>query len=232
MFKLPSILKRGSSVQVTQKKKKGPFWLVALVLSIIAGVAVYWTFISIYKPVPVVVPATDLDQFHKIQSSDIKVVSTSRRDLHPLAFHSKDAIVNTYTRVPLYKDEPILEPKVIRNLEQMIDIKKDMGNNETIITLKQNEIRWPSVIQDGDLVSIKAVYDNEVVEITKQATIVSSNGSLPVISKLTSSAQGDVQSSTNDKITFIIDKSAANELLKAICFAKMVYMFPEDYQGQ
>ncbi|MGI9951442.1 SAF domain-containing protein [Moorellaceae bacterium AZ2] len=211
--------------RISKPSRYSSLLLAALLVGLVAAGAVYWTFTSVYDPVPVVVAARDLEAGKQIGSADVKVSHVSRRDAHPKALKDLKEVVGTYTRVPLTEGEVVLSGKIIRNPEQMIGIYGILGENDTIITLKSSQVSWPKVLRGGDLVSVVAVYPEGVREVTKRARVVNMNEVTPIIGELKNVAQG--QAANSSELLLALSREEAKKVLGAVVSAKAVYLLPE-----
>jgi Flp pilus assembly protein CpaB len=197
-----------------------------MLVGLVAAGAVYWTFSSVYQPVPVVVAAKDLEAGKQIGSGDVKVVSVSRRDAHPKALRDLRQAVGAYTRMPLVAGEPVLAEKIIRNPEQMAGVYGVMGPEDTLISLKSTQVSWPKVLRDGDVVSVVAVYPEEGVrEVARGARVVSASRTAPIVGDLKNVSQGEP--SGTSEIMLALPREEAKSVLGAVATAKAVYLLPE-----
>lgn len=213
--------------------KKGPLWAVALMVSALAGLSVYYALVGVYQPVNVVVAARDLQPMQKIGPSDVRLQAIARRDYHPKMIASLDSVVGTYTGMPLAGGETLLSTKVIRSPGNMVEAYGALKPNETLIVLKSGQVSWPDVISDGDIVSAVAVYSDKnsdrALDVAGNIKVVSSNRPLPLLEDLKSAR--DAQARPTSEITLLLDREDAKKLLYAAVNAKSVSLLPDNPGG-
>lgn len=213
--------------------RKGPLWAVAVVVSVLAGLGVYYALVGVYQPVNVVVAARDLKPMQKIGPSDVRLQAVARRDFHPKMVVSLDGAVGAYTVMPLTEGEALFSTKVIRNPGNMVEAYGTLRPNETLIMLKSGQVSWPDVIRDGDIVSAVAVYSDKnsdrAVDVAGNIRVVSSSSPLPLLGDLKSAR--DAQARPANEITLLMDREDAKKLLYAVVNAKSVSLLPENVGG-
>lgn len=229
MFAKFRLKKLSQEVNASPKQKRGPLWLIAVLVSALAGLGVYYAFMSVYQPVEIVVAAKELKPMQKIEQADVKLQSISKRDLHPKMATSVKSVVGAYTTMPLTEGEPILSTKVVRSPGNMVETYGTLKPNETIVVLKSSQVSWPDVIREGDMVSAVAVYNDKNtdrgVDVARNIRVVSSSRPLPVVGELKSAK--DAQARPTSEITLLMDREDAKKLLYATVNAKSVSLLPE-----
>lgn len=217
--------KKRAVAPASQKSFWGAGKWAAIILSVCAGLAVYWALMQVYQPVNVVVATKQIDVLKKIGPADVTIAKVAGRDRHPEAFTDPSQVVGSYAAVPLTKGEQVLATKVTRDLGKMTAIA-NMKANETFITLRQNEAVWPGFLKDGDLVTVTACYpDTGQVIDEAVARVVSFSGPIPLVSDFKNLREA--QSGGNEKeITLAMSVDEAHRVMKAIATAKSVRLLP------
>lgn len=210
---------------IAKRRGKNPFLLLAVCLSVAAGVAVYSAFASVYQPAEVVVAAKDLEALHKIEAEDVKVVQVSRRDRHPSSVSDPKSVVGAFTAAPVVAGEAILEKKIIRDPDKMLETFGSAGPNDTVLMLKSGQVSWPNTIKGGDYVSVVAVYPDRVEDLARSVRVAKSSSPLPVIGELKSAKEAEARPTS--EIFLVLDREAAKKVLQATVSAKAVHILPE-----
>lgn len=194
-----------------------------MALSLLAGIAVYWTFLNLYKPVPVVLAAHNIDPLKPIKETDLVVGSTAQRDRHPQAFIDPRQVVGSYSAVSIFKGQQIIAPQVVRDPGKMVVSAQKVGVDETLLSLKSQEASWPPVLRTGDLVTVVAVYPEQTVEIGVGTVVSTSGGSVVQDIKNIRDAQSQPSGS---QIIISMKFEDAKKTVEAVKTAKGVYLFP------
>ena|GEM_PF-1203171 len=138
--------------------KNMSFW-VALMLSVAAGISVLFTFYSLYLPVKVLAPRQEIRAGTVIGQNDIVFITISRRDKHDLALSDPRLVVGKYTREKLYPREPILSAKITSDQKEITGGGGSITPDETYISFKAGDARWPQGLKEGDLVAVLGVIE-------------------------------------------------------------------------
>lgn len=208
-----------------KKSPAGPLLFIALLTGILAAAGVYAVFSSVYQPAQVVVAARNVEPLKKIGPGDVKVVTISKRDLHPRAMTQLGQAIGAYTRIPLVEGEALFPEKLIRDPGQAVEVYGTMKPDQTLITLKSSQVSWPDVLRDGDFVSAVAVYPDRVEEVAEGVKVVHNSKPLSVIGELQSAREAEARPTS--EITLLLDRESAKRILLATVSAKLVYLLPE-----
>lgn len=138
--------------------KNMSFW-VAVILTVAAGLAVLFALHQLYMPVKVLAPRDDIKAGSVISQNDIGYVTISRRDMHSMAVTDPGLVIGKYAKEKLYALEPILMPKLASDQKEIMGISGSLAPDETYISFKPNEARWPNGVKAGDSVSVVGVID-------------------------------------------------------------------------
>lgn len=136
------------------QKKNMSFW-VAIILSVVAGASVFIALHQLYRPVKVIVPLKNITVGTQLQQTDIGLKTMSRRDMHRDTVTSSQNAVGKYTKDSLYANEPILSSKLIKEKENLeLPAPGNIELEETYISFKASEAKWPSGLKEGNFVTI------------------------------------------------------------------------------
>ncbi len=210
----------------TKTKRPVKGFIIALLLSVAAGFAVYYTIQYYIRPAPVLVATHDIKALSKIGPEDVELTTVGVAYRHPRAASYPEQVVGTYAASPIYQGTQIISPMVIRNPGQMIKAAGDLKRDETLLSLSANKVSWPAVIRDGDYVSVVAVYADRVEDVVRGVRVASEATAIPVISDIAGVRDpgGDKSSS---KITLVLRRDDAMKVLLAMSSSKGVYLLPE-----
>lgn len=213
-FKIPALGGNNSSIRI-----------IAIVLSILAGISVYFAFKQLYEPVPVVVASRSIDGIKQINSSDVTVATVAKRDRHPEAFTSTKQVMDSYSAAPIYQGQQIITPQVVRDPGKMIVESLNMQMDETFLTLKVQDASWPQgILKSGDLVTIMGVYpDIGVIEEAVGRVVTASGGSIAQDVKTLRDAETKM---SGTEITLSLKVEDAKRVLLAVNKTKGVYLLP------
>lgn len=140
-------------------KRNMSFW-VAVILSLAAGASVFLALHQLYQPVKVIVPIKNLAVGTELQQADLGVKTVSRRDIHPNTITVFQKAVGKYTKDNLYANEPVLSSKLIKEKEGVVlPAPGNIELDETYISFKANEAKWPSGLKEGNFVTIVGTDD-------------------------------------------------------------------------
>lgn len=134
------------------------FW-VAVLLTFAAGVSVLSAFYQLYMPVKVLAPKEDIKAGSVIGQNDIGYITVSRRDRHESVLSDPRLVIGKYAKDKLYAMEPILSPKITPDQKEIIGVSGELAPDETYISFKPNDARWPQGLKSGDSVSVLGVID-------------------------------------------------------------------------
>ncbi|MFZ5632137.1 MAG: hypothetical protein ACOY40_04755 [Bacillota bacterium] len=141
--------------------KNMSFW-VAMILSVAAGLSVLLAFYRLYMPVRVLAPKQDIKAGSVITQNEIGFLTVSKKDKHSMALTNPRQAVGKYAKDKLYAMEPILSQKITADQREIMGISGSLGPDETYITFKQNEAKWPQGLKEGDSVSVVAVVEDGI----------------------------------------------------------------------
>ncbi|MCG0278219.1 MAG: SAF domain-containing protein [Thermanaeromonas sp.] len=203
----------------------GCLLLIALLTGILAAAGVYTAFASVYQPAQVVVAARNVEPLKKIGPGDVKVITISKRDLHPRALTQLGQAIGAYTKMPLVEGEVLFPEKLVRDPSQAVEAYGTMKPDETLITLKSSQVNWPDILRDGDFVSALAVYPDKVEEVATHARVVHNSKPLPILGELQSAREAEARPTS--EITLLLNREEAKKILMATVSAKLVYLLPQ-----
>ena len=129
----------------------------AVLLSIAAAISVMLALYRVYMPVKVLAPNKDIPAGALIGQGDIGFVTISKRDKHPLAVTDPGQVIGKYARDNLYSLDAIISKNIVTDPKEINGFKTVVGQDETCMTLKQSEVRWPQDTREGDTVTAVSI---------------------------------------------------------------------------
>lgn len=208
----------------TQSEKPSATKVIALALSVLAGVAVYYALTQLYTPVPVVVAARDVGAVETIDPVDVAVTKVAKRDRHPQAFVDPRQVLGSYAAVNIFRGQQVIAPQVVRDPGKMVAEMLSMKADETFVTLKSQEASWPPVLKSGDLVTVVAVFPDGEVRDVAVGRVVTAAGS-SVVQDIKSLREAEAKSSQTT-VTIATKVDQAKMILAALKQSKGVYLLP------
>ncbi|KJS02169.1 MAG: hypothetical protein VR68_03930 [Peptococcaceae bacterium BRH_c4a] len=201
------------------------FW-VAVILSVAAGLSILFAAYRLYLPVKVLAPREDIKAGSVIGEKDIAYLTVSRKDMHSMAVTNPGQVVGRYARDRLYSREPILSIKLTTDERDLIGISGNLERDETYITFKPNEARWPNGLKSGDSVSVVAVVEGGIPRVMGERIKV-----LNISGQKTAAGQIDqiknVVSSSDNSITLSMKWAQAGPLFYGKTLSKELWIMPE-----
>jgi hypothetical protein len=132
----------------------------AWILSIMAGLSIFWALYQIYLPVKVIIPVKDIEAGKVLEKNDLGQMTISRKDIpYDSITLEKDAI-GKYSKDNLYFKEPILKRKLSNDpSEYKLLAPENIAIDETYLSFEPNEAKWPRGLHEGNFVTIMGVSD-------------------------------------------------------------------------
>ncbi|OPX92842.1 MAG: flagellar basal body P-ring biosynthesis protein FlgA [Pelotomaculum sp. PtaB.Bin104] len=212
-------------IKIAIPKKKISFWL-ALLLTIAAAVAVFYTINQLFIPTTVVVPKKVIAAKDVIAENDVEVKDVRKYDKHPSAFTSIQEVVGKYADVNLYPGEQIITERVTNNPVAVTGAFSSLNPDETYITFSSNEAKWPKGLKVGDKVTAAAFINNAEVKIGEKLKVISVTGD-KTESALEQAKQVATPQSASEKITLAMKFTEAGPLLEGKSKSKDLVFLPE-----
>lgn len=198
--------------------------ILAIAATLLSGIMVYVLFVSVYKPVDVLVAVRDLQAVKPITEADVKVIKVSSRDKHSEAFTSPKEVIGSYTAAPIFQGQQVVKKQVTRDPGKMVTEMTTMGADKTIISLKQQEASWSPVLKPGDIATVYAVDKEGGVREVATGKVVNASGSSVVQDiKSLSDAQ---QKAGDGSLLLTVEVLQAKAILSAIHTSAGVYVLP------
>ncbi|NLW45245.1 MAG: hypothetical protein GXY92_08700 [Syntrophomonadaceae bacterium] len=198
--------------------------ILAIAATLLSGIMVYVLFVSVYKPVDVLVAVRDLQAVKPITEADVKVIKVSSRDKHSEAFTSPKEVIGSYTAAPIFQGQQVIKKQVTRDPGKMVTEMTTMGADKTIISLKQQEASWSPVLKPGDIATVYAVDKEGGVREVATGKVVNASGSSVVQDiKSLSDAQ---QKAGDGSLLLTVEVLQAKAILSAIHTSAGVYVLP------
>ncbi|MHB8158812.1 MAG: SAF domain-containing protein [Desulfocucumaceae bacterium] len=198
-----------------------------MILSAAAGASVLYALYMLYLPVKVLAPKNDIPAGVVIGQDDIGYITVSRRDKHILAITDQKQVIGKYTKDKLYAREPILSKKVVIEQKDISDIKSGINQDETYLTFKQNEARWPFGIKNGDIVTVVAIFDGGNPQVVGKSLKVLEIASPKNVAGTIDQIKSAVANSPENSITLAIKWNMVGALLMGKTQSKEMWILPE-----
>ncbi|MFZ5650848.1 MAG: SAF domain-containing protein [Bacillota bacterium] len=201
------------------------FW-VAVILSIAAGFSILFAAYKLYLPEKVLVPKEDIKAGSVIGQNDIGYITVSRRDRHALAVTDPRLVIGRFAKEKLFAMEPILSVKLTADPKDLIGVSGSLKKDETYITFKPNEAKWPNGLKNEDLVSVLAVADGGNPKVIgEKIKVLNISGAKTVTGQL-DQIKNAVTTSENS-ITLSLRWDQVGPLLYGRTLAKEIWIMPE-----
>jgi len=201
------------------------FW-VAVILSIAAGLSLLFAAYRLYLPVKVLVPKEDIKAGSVIGENDIGYLTISRKNMHSMAVTNPGQVIGRYARDKLYSMEPILSVKLTSDQRDLIGVSGNLSRDETYITFKPNEAKWPNGLKSGDSVAVVVVVEGGIPKVIGERIKV-----LNISGQKTATGQIDqiknVVSSSDNSITLSLKWAQVGPLFYGKTLSKELWIMPE-----
>ncbi len=205
--------------------KSMSFW-VAVILSLAAGLSVLFALRQLYMPVKVPAPREDIKAGSIITQNDIGYITVSRRDRHAMAVTDPQLIIGKYAREKLYALEPILAQKITSDQKEIMGISGTLAPDETYISFKPNEAKWPSGLRPGDFVSVVGVIDGGNPQVIgEKIKVLNVSGSKPAAGQI--DQLKNVVTGSENSITLALKWSQLGPLFYGRALSKEIWILPE-----
>jgi hypothetical protein len=206
--------------------KNVSFW-VAVLLSVAAAVSVMFALYRVYMPVKLLAPNKDIPAGTVIGQADIEYITMSRRDKHELALTDPRQVIGKYAKDNLYTLEPILSKKITTDMSS--ETKDSIDQDETCITLKQNEARWPQDIKKGDTVTAVAVFEGCSPQVVgrKIKILSTTNNANKNLTGTVEQLKNAVSVTNDNSITLALKWTQTGPLLFGRARSKELWLLPE-----
>lgn len=200
-------------------------WL-AIILTVLAGLAVYLSFSLLFSPASVVIAQNDIGEAALIEASDLEVIKVAKRDLQTGTYTQIDSLVGQVSLTPIFKGQQI----IYKQLNQGVGVEAinpgEFKPHQTMITLSTQQALWPSHLKVGDLISIIAVYATE--EIVQEMAVgrITKPSSSSMVKHLKNLQEAQASSPNDTTISFVTDIEGGKQVLLALKTSQMVYLMP------
>ena len=198
----------------------------AVILSAAAGLSILAAAYGLFMPVKVLAPKMDIRAGSVIGENDIGYLTISRKNMHSLAVTNPGQVVGKYARDRLYSMEPILSVKLTSDQRDLTGVSGNLARDETYITFKPNEAKWPNGLKSGDSVAVVAVVDGGIPRVIGERIKV-----LNVAGQKTATGQLDqiksAVSSNDNSITLSMKWAQIGPLFYGKTLSKEIWIMPE-----
>lgn len=205
--------------------KSMSFW-VAVILSLAAGLSVLFAFHRLYMPVKVLAPREDIKSGSVIGQNDIGYITISRRDKHAMAVSDPQLVIGKYAREKLYAGEPILLPRLASDQKEIAGTSGSLAPDETVISFKPNEARWPNDLKAGDFVSVIGVIEGGNPQVIgEKIKVLGVSGSKPAAGQI--DQLKNVVTGGENSITLALKWIQLGPLFYGRMLSKEIWIAPE-----
>lgn len=208
--------------KLTLPKKKVSFW-VALFLTASAGMSVYYSLYQLYMPTKIIVPNKVIEAKTLISAKDLKEFEISKRDKHTLAVANPSQVVGKYSTVKLYPEEQIITERLTGDPGAITGAFSYLTPNETYVTLKSNEVRWPKGLKTGDTVTIMAIMEYGPERIVEKVKVIGTEEPSTILDPLKQTT-GQTSSSS---LTIAVDRAIVSVILDRKVKCKELHLLPD-----
>jgi hypothetical protein len=119
--------------------------IIALVLTLLAGVSVYCYLVSARQTVPVIVAARDISPNTKITNSDVETENININSKHQLAFSDTKQVVGSMTKETIHQDMQVISSQIGEN-------NNSLKPGETLLPL--SDVKISPGLKTGNIVNI------------------------------------------------------------------------------
>lgn len=200
--------------------------LLAIALSLIAGIAVYLSFTLLFSPASVVIAKNDIPEASLIELNDLEVIKVAKKDLHKDAYTSPEDLVGKISLTPIFKGQQVLNKQI--NLGAGIEDVNPGGfkPHQTMLTLTTQQAIWPAYLNVGDLVTVVSIHSTEGMVIEEAVGKISRPSSTSTLRHLKNLQEAQASSPNDATISFVTDVEGGKQVLLALKTSDMVYLMP------
>ena len=198
----------------------------AVILSAAAGLSILAAAYGLFMPVKVLAPKMDIRAGSVIGENDIGYLTISRKNMHSLAVTNPGQVVGKYARDKLYSMEPILLVKLTSDQRDLTGVSGNLGRDETYITFKPNEAKWPNGLRSGDSVSVVAVVEGGIPRVIGERIKVLNVAGQKNITGQIDQIKSAVSSNDNS-ITLSMKWAQIGPLFYGKTLSKEIWIMPE-----
>lgn len=199
-------------------------WL-AIVLTVLAGFAVFFSFSTLFNPVPVVVAKHDIEESSLIQADQLEVRKVAKRDCQKGTYKHIEDVAGQVAAGHIFEGQQILGRQLNQD-EAGAVVADNFKPGQTKLTLTTQQATWSSQLRVGDLVTVVAVYPSEgkVREEAVGRIIKPTAGT--IMRNLKTIQEGQSTSPAQTEISFVTDIEGGKRVLLALKNSQMVYLMP------
>lgn len=210
------------SPKVLTHNNKGK-WL-AIVLTVLAGFAVFFSFSALFNPVPVVVARTDIEESSLIQADQLELRKVAKKDCQKGTYRRIEDVAGQVAVGYIFEGQQVISRQL--SSDAGAAVKGDFKPGQTMLTLSTQQAAWSSQLQAGDLVTVVAVYSegSEAREEAVGRIVKPTTGS--IVRNLKSVQEAQAVSPNQTEISFITDIEGGKRVLMALKNSQMVYLMP------
>lgn len=199
---------------------------VAIALTVLAGFAVFFSFSALFNPVPVVVAKTDIEELSLIQADQLELIKVAKRDCQKETYQAIEDVTGQVAATHIFAGQQVIKQQLKGKGNEANCTLGNIKPHQTMLTLTTQQAIWPSQLRVGDLVTVVAVYP-ENLEVREEAIgriIKPTTGS--IVRNLKSVQEAQSTSPNQTEVSFVTDMEAGKRILLALKNSQMVYLMP------
>lgn len=184
--------------------------IAAVILTVLAGISVYYYLVSVRHTVPVIVAARDISPNTVITVKDIRVADISASSKHRLAYNDPEQVIGNTIKDTVYENMQLIS-------SQLTGKSNSLKAGETLLPLSSNLVVSPG-LKAGNVVSI-------IVARQEGALNLGSGRIYQIKGNILSNDKGI--NAQGKEATLIVKGSEAESIISAVANAKAVYLLTE-----
>ncbi|MCL6479777.1 MAG: hypothetical protein K6T65_15485, partial [Peptococcaceae bacterium] len=135
-------------------------------------------------------------------------------------------VVGKYTREKLYALEPILLPKLASDHNEISGITGSLAPDETYISFRPNEARWPSDLKAGDLVAVIGLIEGGNPQVIgEKIRVMNATGNKTAAGQI--DQLKNVVAGSESSITLVLKWNQLGPLFYGKTLSKEIWIVPE-----
>lgn len=200
-------------------------WL-AIVITILAGFAVYFSFSALFNPVTVVVAAKDIEESSLIQADQLQLMKVAKKDCQKETYQKIEDVAGQVASTHIFTGQQVITKQLKGKGDSDSQMLGNIGPHQTMLTLTTQQAFWSPHLRVDDLITVVAVYPEEA-EVREEAVgrITKPTGG-SIVRNLKSVQEAQSTSPNQTEISFVTDMEDGKKVLLALKNSQMVYLMP------
>ncbi|WP_046495706.1 SAF domain-containing protein [Syntrophomonas zehnderi] len=204
--------------------KKGKW--IAILLTCLAGLAVYLSVSILFHPVSVVVAKADIEEASLIQAEQLELVKVAKKDCQKGTYQRIEDVAGGVAAGSIFAGQQIIDRQISgENVAGELALGS-IKTGQTIITLTTQQATWSSQLRVGDLVTVVGVYPAESAVREEAVGRVTKPSAGSVVRNLKNIQEAQSTSPNQTEISFVTDTEGGKRVLLALKTSQMVYLLP------